>query len=108
LEPTAALKKLFEWGKFHFNPELVQHFICMIGIYPVGSLVKLKSGMLGIIVNPGSENLLRPIVRTVFDIKLEHSIAPHDIDLSIQLSDSIVQHESPHRWGIDPFEYLNT
>jgi putative nucleotidyltransferase with HDIG domain len=106
LEPTAALKKLFEWSKFHFNPELVQHFICMIGIYPVGSLVRLKSGMLGIVVNPGTENLLRPIIRTVFDIKREHSVTPSDIDLSLQLGDSIVQHESPHRWGIDPFQYL--
>jgi hypothetical protein len=78
----------------------------MIGIYPVGSLVRLKSGMLGIVINPGSENLLRPTVRTVFDITHEHSIAPHDIDLSIQLGDSIVQHESPHSWGIDPFQYI--
>jgi HD-GYP domain-containing protein (c-di-GMP phosphodiesterase class II) len=106
LEPTAALKKLFEWSKFHFNAELVQHFICFIGIYPVGSLVKLESGMLGIVVNPGNENLLRPIVRTVFDLRREHAVTPRDIDLSIKFGDSIVQHESPHNWGIDPFNYL--
>jgi len=106
MEPTAALKKLFEWSKFHFNAELVQHFICLIGIYPVGSLVRLESGLLGIVVNPGNENLLRPTVRTVFDIRRERSVTPHDIDLSIQLGDSIVQHESPHNWGIDPFKYL--
>lgn len=106
MEPTAALKKLFEWGKFHFNAELVEHFICLIGIYPVGSLVRLESGLLGIVVNPGSENLLRPTVRTVFDIKREQPITPKDIDLSIQLGDSIVQHESPISWGIDTFRYL--
>ena len=106
MEPTAALKKLFEWSKFHFNPGLVQHFICLIGIYPVGSLVRLESGMLGIVINPGSENLLRPIVRLVFDIKREQSIRPYDIDLSTRLGDSIVQHESPHSWGIDPFKFL--
>lgn len=106
MEPTAALKKLFEWAKFHFNAELVEHFICLIGIYPVGSMVRLQSGMLGIVINPGKENLLRPVVRTVFDIKHEHSIAPQDIDLSIQSGDSIVQHEAPDRWGIDPLKYL--
>lgn len=106
LEPTAALKKLFEWSKFHFNPDLVQHFICMIGIYPVGSLVRLKSGLLGVVINSGSENLLRPVVRVVFDIKHERSITPHDIDLSAQLDDSIVQHESSHSWGINPFQYI--
>ena len=106
VEPTTALKRLFEWSKYHFNAELVQRFICLIGIYPVGSLVRLESGMLGVVVNPGSENLLRPVVRLVFDIKREHSITPYDIDLFTQLGDSIVQHESPHLWGIDPFKYL--
>ena len=106
MEPTAALKKLFEWSRFHFNAELVQRFIRLIGIYPVGSLVKLESGMLAVVVSPGKENLLRPTVRIVFDIKREYFVTPHDIDLSIQLADNIIQHESPHNWGIDPFKYL--
>lgn len=106
MEPTAALKKLFEWSKFHFNAELVQHFICLIGIYPVGTLVKLESGLLAVVVSPGNENLLRPIVRTVYDIKREYPVEPQDIDLSTQLGDSIVQYESPGKWKIDPFKYL--
>lgn len=106
MEPTAALKKLFEWSKFHFNPELVQHFICLIGIYPVGSLVRLESGMLGVVVSPGSDKLLRPVVRAVFDIKKERPVTPRDIDLATQPGDSILQHESPHTWGIDPFKFI--
>jgi putative nucleotidyltransferase with HDIG domain len=106
MEPTAALKKLFEWSKFHFNAALVQRFICLIGIYPVGALVKLESGMLGVVINPGTENLLRPVVRTVYDLRREHAVNPRDIDLSVKLGDSIVQHESPQKWGIDPFDYL--
>lgn len=106
LEPTAALKKLFEWSKFHFNAELVEHFICLIGIYPVGTLVRLESDMLAVVISPGEESLLRPIVRTVFDIKLGYPVTtPHDIDLSAKL-DSIVQYESPAQWGIDPYKYL--
>ena len=106
MEPTAVLKKLFEWSKFHFNAELVEHFICLIGIYPVGTLVKLESGLLAVVINPGNESLLRPTVRTVYDIKREYSVTPQDIDLSIQLGDSIVQYEAPDKWGIDPFKYL--
>lgn len=105
MEPTAALKKLFEWSKFHFNAELVERFICLIGIYPVGTLVSLESGMLGIVVHPGSESLLRPIVRIIFDVKRGCYIVPRDMDLSLRL-DSIVQYETPSRWGIDPFKYL--
>lgn len=106
MEPTAVLKKLFEWGKFHFNAELVEHFICLIGIYPVGTLVKLESGFLAVVVNPGHENLLHPTVRTVFDIKREYPVTPQDIDLSVQRGDSIVQYELPEKWGIDPFKFL--
>jgi hypothetical protein len=84
----------------------VEHFICLIGIYPVGTLVKLESGLLAVVVNPGNESLLRPIVRTVFDTKHEYLVTPQDIDLSIQRADSIVQYESPEKWGIDPFRFL--
>lgn len=105
LEPTAALKKLFEWSKFHFNSDLVQHFICLIGIYPVGTLVRLESGMLAVVVSPGAESLLRPIVRVVFNIKREFYVTPYDVDLSNKL-DSIVQYESPPQWGVEPFNYL--
>ena len=106
MEATAALKKLFEWGKFHFNPELVQRFICLIGIYPVGSLVKLESEKLGIVINPGTDSLLRPVVRIVFDIKHNHYVEPHDVDLSKKL-DRIIQYESPANWQIDPFSYIS-
>ena len=106
MEPTAALKKLFEWSKFHFDPVLVQRFICLIGIYPVGSLVRLESGVLGVVLFPGSDNLLHPVVRVVFDIKNEHSVEPYDLDLAALEGNRIVQHESPHLWGIDPFHYI--
>ncbi len=105
MEPTAALKKLFEWSKFHFNAGLVQRFICLIGIYPVGSLVKLESGLLAVVVAPGVDNLLRPIVRTMFDVKRNLYTTPQEVNLSKKL-DSIVQYESPRNWGIDPFKYL--
>ena len=105
MEPTAALKKLFEWSRFHFNAQLVERFICLIGIYPVGTLVKLESGMLAVVVSPGEESLLRPTVRIIFDSKHGSSVTPRDIDLASRL-DSIVQYESPAHWAIDPFKYL--
>ncbi|MFA6014225.1 MAG: HD-GYP domain-containing protein [Gallionellaceae bacterium] len=107
MEPTLALKKLFEWSKFHFNPELVEHFICLIGIYPVGTLVKLESGLLAVVVSPGKESLLRPVVRTIYNIKRETPIELKDIDLATTPGDSIVQYESPAKWNMDPFKFLD-
>ena len=104
MEPTAALKKLFEWSKFHFNEELVQQFIRVIGIYPVGTLVSLASGLLAVVVQQGENSLLHPVVRAVFDPEKGY-VAPHDIDLSGG-NDHIANHEIPRNWGIDPFMYL--
>jgi len=107
MEPTAALRKLLEWSKFHFNEELVQHFIRCIGIYPVGTLVSLESGLLGVVIEEGTQNLLHPIVRVVYDSRKDSPLPPYEIDLSqASAKDRIVGHESPAKWKIDTQQFL--
>jgi putative nucleotidyltransferase with HDIG domain len=109
-EPTGVLRKLYEWSKFHFDMELVQHFIRTIGIYPIGSLVSLESGRLAVVVEQGQESLLRPIVRVIFDLKQGFKITPKNIDLSQPVgkggADRIVGYELPEKWKLNPFDYL--
>lgn len=108
MEPALALKKLFEWSDHHFDPELVQHFIQAIGIYPVGSLVMLDSQRVGIVVEQGEKGLLFPIVRIIFDAKRRQKLTPRDIDLSQPQhgGDHIIGNEQPEDWGVNPFDYL--
>ncbi len=108
MEPALALKKLFEWSDHHFDPELVQHFIQAIGIYPVGSLVMLDSQRIGIVVEQGEKGLLFPIVRIILDAKRRQKLTPMDIDLSQAQhgGDHIIGNEQPEDWGINPFDYL--
>ena len=110
LSPADAVRKLFEWSKFHFDPDLVQIFVRSIGIYPVGSLVRLESGRLGIVVEQRENNLLAPVVRVMFDAKRKHYLSPEDIDLSKRLgaggADRIVSHESASEWKIDIPRFL--
>lgn len=106
MEPTSALKKLFEWSKFHFNEELVQQFIRVIGIYPPGSLVCLDSGQLAVVIKQGEQSLLKPQVRIIFDPRSGY-IAPRDVDLADRhTTEKIVSHELPDKWGIDPYKYF--
>ena len=109
MEPPAALKKLFEWSNHHFDEELVQHFIQAIGIYPVGSLVKLASKRLAVILEQGSSGLLHPKVRVIFDTAKGRRLTPFDLDLSQPESggDEILSNEEPDDWNIKPFDYLN-
>jgi putative nucleotidyltransferase with HDIG domain len=108
MEPSLALQKLFEWSNHHLDEELVQHFIQAIGIYPVGSLVRLESNRLAVVVEQGTAGLLYPVVRLVYDIKRSTRLKPVDEDLSRAESggDHIVSAESPETWKINPFDYL--
>lgn len=107
MEPTEALRKLFEWSKVHFNLELVEQYIQCIGIYPVGTLVRLESGLIGVVIEECPHNLLRPTVRVVHDSKNDCSIVPRDIDLSAaDDSHRIVAYESTVKSKIDPRLYM--
>jgi len=108
MEPPTALTKLFEWSDHHFDPDLVQHFIQAIGIYPVGSLVRLESGRLGVVVDQGTQGLLFPVVRVVHDLFRNRRLRPFDLDLGGAAGggDSIVRNEEPQNWGINPFDFL--
>lgn len=110
MEPTVALRKMFEWSKFHFNPELVHTFVRSIGIYPVGTLVMLESSRIGIVIEQREASLAQPLVRVVFNAKKDFYIKPEDVDLSKPLgkggADKIISHESPAKWGIDPHKFM--
>ncbi|MGR9116456.1 MAG: HD-GYP domain-containing protein [Gammaproteobacteria bacterium] len=106
-EPTAVLKKLLEWSDHHFNPSLVHHFIRAIGIYPVGSLVRLENGYLAVVIEQHHEDLLRPKVRVIFNSRTRSYMPPHDYDLSKPGANySIEGFEIPSRWRIEPSRHL--
>jgi len=105
-----GLRKLWEWSKFHFDPTLVQAFMRTVGIYPVGSLVRLESGRLGIVLEQNESNLLQPKVKAIFSTKSDSYILPQEVDLGKPMgrggADRIVGHEDPGKWRIDVSRYL--
>ena len=111
MSPAAAVQKLFEWSKFHFDPEMMQLFLKSVGIYPIGSLVKLESGRMGVVVEQSNSHLLTPVVRVMYDSKRQHYLAPEDVDLSRPLGsgggDRIVGYELPDKYRIDISRFLH-
>jgi putative nucleotidyltransferase with HDIG domain len=110
MAPHEALRKIFEWSKFHFDPALVQQFLRAIGIYPVGTLVMLESGRIGVVLEQSTANLLHPLVRVFYDSRRRQYLPPQEIDLSRPLGhgggDKITGHEIADRWGIDLSRFL--
>lgn len=105
-----ALRKIYEWSKFHFHPGFAQEFMRCVGIYPVGTMVMLESGRLGVVIEPHETNLLAPKVNVFFDSKRNAYIKPQTVDLSRALGfgggDKIVRPESPQSWKVDPMRFL--
>ena len=110
LPPTHALRKLLEWSPHYVKKELVEQFIAHVGIYPLGTLVRLRSGFLGVVISPGDKGLLYPVVRAVYNTRKGARIEPFTIDLSHKASggnaDEILGCESPERWNVRPETYL--
>lgn len=107
IEPAEALKKLLEWSDYHFNTLLVHSFIRNIGIYPVGTLVRLESGSLAVVVEQHHEDLLHPKVRVIFNCNSLSYTPPRDIELAKPgCMDRIISFEAPSRWHINPHRFL--
>ena len=71
---------------------------------------RLESGMLAVVFDHTTDDLLRPLVRVVYDTKNERMLIPYVIDLSKPSgkggADRIVGYESPEEWNIQPDVYL--
>ncbi|SDK91694.1 HDIG domain-containing protein [Pseudomonas delhiensis] len=105
-EAAGSLARMASW-EGHFDPQLFQAFVKAIGIYPIGSLVRLESGQLGVVVQQNPENLTRPQVKVFFCTHRRQAIAKELRDLAdVRIYDRIVQREDPARWGFRNLERL--
>ncbi len=106
-DPCQVIKNLFQGADKLFRMDMVQQFIKTIGIYPVGTLARLESDKLGIVIKQ-NKNLTQPVVRVVYDLKKNSYMPPKDIDLSRagDRGDKVVEAESPEKWKIFPGRFM--
>jgi len=76
MSPSNALSELYRVRGRLFHAALVEQFIQCIGIYPVGSVVELNSGEIGIVVAQNQVRRLQPRVMVVLD-RERKPIHPH-------------------------------
>lgn len=99
-DPAESIRKMTEWSSGHFDQRVFQAFVKSIGIYPTGSLVRLASGRLGVVIEQSPKSLLAPQVKVFFSTKSKTYIPPEIIDLSKQGAEKIVGREDAAAWGI--------
>ncbi|QCZ94390.1 HD-GYP domain-containing protein [Salinimonas iocasae] len=78
--PAVALKRLTKSPGL--DQDLVKQFVALIGIHPVGSLVQLASGKLGIVVKTNASDMLKPVVMVFYSVNGGHYSEVKRIDLS--------------------------
>ncbi|MDF3195607.1 HD-GYP domain-containing protein [Pseudomonas sp. 1928-m] len=105
-DPAESIRKMAEW-KGHFDPVVFQAFVKTVGIYPVGSLVRLESGRIGVVMEQQAKSLLAPRVKVFFSARSKTPIPQEILDLSKLVGrDKIVGRESAEEWGFRQVDEL--
>jgi putative nucleotidyltransferase with HDIG domain len=103
---ATSIREMATW-KGHFDEKIFQTFVKTLGIYPVGTLVSLSSGRLGVVVEQSDQSLLTPRIKVFMSTRTRRPLKPEVISLDSQLTpDSIVKIESPEDWGLDDVDHL--
>nr|WP_312973324.1 HD-GYP domain-containing protein [Pseudomonas sp.] len=97
--PAESLARMAQWTG-HFDTRVFHALVRTVGIYPLGSLVRLESGRLGVVVDLLPGKLTTPVVRVFFSAKNRAAIVQQEVDLSRPGSnDRILSREDPAEWG---------
>lgn len=106
-DPAESLRKMAEWANGHFDPTVFQAFVKSLGIYPIGSLVRLTSGRLGIVVDQSPKSLLTPRVKVFFSTRGNARIKPELVDLALPgCPEKIAGREDPANWKFPDLDEL--
>ena len=104
-EPVESIRKMAEWNNGHFDEVVFHAFVKTVGIYPTGTLLKLKSGRLGVVTDQSKKSLVMPIVKVFFSTRSNMHILQEIVDLS-KSTDSIASIENPMQWAFDLGEIM--
>ena len=106
-DPADSIAKMAGWAKGHFDLTIFKAFVTSLGIYPVGSLVRLKSGLLAVVTQQNAQAMTSPEVKVFFSTKQGLHVPPRLLDLSNpNCSDSIVSRESNDTWKFTHLDAL--
>lgn len=98
--PAESISKMTAWREGHFDEVIFHAFVKTIGIYPSGTLLRLKSGRLGVVLEQSKKSLVTPIIKVFFSIRANMYIPVEIVDLS-KGSDSVDSIEDPFKWKLD-------
>ena len=113
MSPNIALEIMLKESGKYFDPILLKVFINMLGVYPVGTLVKMDTGELGLVTGGDVDgDLTRPRVVLLEQNGGQHYKKGNTVHLSARHPESgsylrsIVNSCHPSRMGIQPTDFI--
>jgi HD-GYP domain-containing protein (c-di-GMP phosphodiesterase class II) len=103
-DPTESIARMASW-QGHFDPTVFSAFVRSLGIYPTGSLVRLASQRLAVVVEQNAQALTSPVVRLLYSTSAQLPLPPQRLDLA-RSTDRIVARESREDWDAARIEGL--
>ncbi|MBF0509460.1 MAG: hypothetical protein HQK57_11115, partial [Deltaproteobacteria bacterium] len=107
-----TLRIMYAGRAVQFDPVLVSNLVKCLGVYPIGSLVKLNTGEMGLVMDIDSHDLMNPKIILINNSDQSDPHSPQVLDLANQSvgksknARRIVGVDAPEKWNIDPAKYL--
>jgi putative nucleotidyltransferase with HDIG domain len=108
-----ALSLMLEQSGTEFNPVILKAFVNMMGVFPIGTLVALTTGELGIVqdLNPDPKLVLRPAVKLITDpsgLKVDGEVVGLDErdEATGRFKRTIATSLDPSKYGIEVADYF--
>lgn len=97
-EPAEAIRRMAEWQEGHFDRAIFHAFVKLIGIYPTGTLVRLASDRLAMVLSQSGGSSLTPTVRLLCTLPDGEPLDSMEMELE-DGDDRIVGIEDPAQWN---------
>ncbi len=109
MHPIKAFKILVGESPTAYDKELVEQFIQCLGLYPIGTMVKLNSGKIGLISKLNKSKPLQPFIRVFYNTRLNQAISMEEIDLSKpKHNDHIESCIRPEEYNLDFMKFFKS
>jgi putative nucleotidyltransferase with HDIG domain len=111
LTPQQALAFLYKVSDREFPKKVTEYFVRLLGVYPVGSFVRLTSGEMGIVIRVRKNRILSPDILVLFDKSGTKCASPAEYRLSEMVTESgkerfsIDKSLNPYEFGITVSDY---
>jgi HD-GYP domain-containing protein (c-di-GMP phosphodiesterase class II) len=95
-DPAESIAHMASW-QGHFDRTIFAAFVKTVGIHPTGSIVRLASGRLAVVVEQNAGSPTTPAVKVFYSTKANLRLPPERVDLA-RSGDRIVGREPRGAW----------